>query len=346
MALKPFKQELIFVPKKCRLPWCPSCGVSYWGKVRARLKPHLHLFRRARLFTLTIDPKNFESGQQAYEIIEKKQQYIKRLLRLIGFKKAFKVLSFHKAKASRPDGNEWPHWHIVVDMADVKKVDLKQVWALWRDKWKVGGLDLQLNRNCRNAAAAVNYAISYCQHQSGAVAEWVKDCQRAPRAYEVYGELRKAISEYENPKSDDTEVVENDAVEIETSVDMETEVEDEVTDIDQYTPMTDRLREKTYVGERLVHCDDKTLVLLKTDYDGHISYDYVSDLEYSTGQIALASKFLYTDVLRKVVETESVTTSVIYMPVESKDDPEILVERIRADLRNMMRELDVEVIPI
>ncbi len=330
--MKSFKQELIFVPKKCRLPWCPSCGVAYWGKVRARLKPHLHLFKRARLFTLTIDPKNYKSGQEAYEVIEKKEQYIKRLLRLIGFKKAFKVLSFHKAKASRPDANEWPRWHVVVDLADVARVDLKRVWRLWRDKWKVGGFDLQMNRQCRSAEAAVNYAISYCQHQSGVVADWVKDSERAPRAYEVYGELRKALSEYEK-----TETVEpvDDAAESQ-----------ENADFDEYVSMADRMRDKTYVGDRLNGCDSETCVLLKTDYDGHISYDYISDIEYSTGQIALASKFLYTDVLRKVVETESITRSVIYMPVDSKDDPEFLVERIRSDLRTMMRELDVEVIPI
>jgi hypothetical protein len=341
--MKSFKQELIFVPKKCRLPWCPSCGIGYWGKVRARLKPHLHLFWRARLFTLTIDPRNYSSGQEAYEVIEKKEQYIKRLLRLIGFKKAFKVLSFHKAKASRPDGNEWPHWHVVVDLADVPRVDLKRVWRLWRDKWKVGGFDLQMNRQCRSAEAAVNYAISYCQHQSGVVAEWVKDSERAPRAYEVYGELRKAISA--SKKTD-----QNDSVEVaETESDdagMEAVQDDEMEDFDQYAPMTGRMRDKTYVGDRLHTCDSETCVLLKSDYDGHVSYDYISDIEYSTAQIALASKFLYTDVLRKIEETESITRSVIYMPVSSRDDPEILVERIRCDLRNMMQELEVETIPI
>ena len=91
-----YKQELVFMSKKCRAPWCVRCGKAYWGKVRARIKPHFGLFRNARLLTLTVDPKNFENGQDAFEKIEGKGQYIKRFLRLNGFKNAFKVLAFHK----------------------------------------------------------------------------------------------------------------------------------------------------------------------------------------------------------------------------------------------------------
>ncbi len=155
------QQALVLVPKKCRNPWCPRCGKAYWGKVRARVQPHFGLFKNARLLTLTIDPRNFISGQAAYEKIEGKDQYIKRFLRLNNFSKGFKVLAFHKPKPSRPDAHNWPHWHVVVDLADAGGfADLKRMWRLWREKWKLGGLDLQVKRQYRSAEAAINYAIS------------------------------------------------------------------------------------------------------------------------------------------------------------------------------------------
>lgn len=318
--MKQWYEELVIVAKKCRLPWCPSCGVSYWGKVRARLRPHLYLFKRARLFTLTVDPNNFASGQQAYYTIEHKEQYIKRILRLMGFKKAFKVMAFHKSKASRPDGNEWPHWHVVVDLADVGRVDLRRIWGLWRDKWKVGGLDLQVNRKCRNASAAVNYAISYCQHQSGVVADWVKDAPRAPRAYEVYGQLREAIRNHEkNQSPPPVEPVRYDET-------------PEADTAEQQAFDRSMQREVTYVGDRLNHCDTGSLVLLKTVYGDSESYEFVGTLEYSEGQIMIASKLYNVDVRRKIVKSQSGESIRLYIPLSSRDDPETVIEQLQYEL--------------
>lgn len=323
------RSDLIFVPKKCRLPWCSSCGVAYWAKVRARLLPHLSMFKRARLFTLTVDPKNFRSGQEAYLIIEKQEQYIKRLLRLAGFKKAFKVMAFHKAKESRPDGNEWPHWHIVVDMADVGWLDLKSMWKLWRDKWKVGGLDLQVNRKARNAVAAVCYAVSYCQHQSGIVAEWVKDMPRAPRAYECYGELRKALAfadhveelEYVN------EVLTSDKL---VHLNIENVTDEEI--LDGFSG-----REITYVGDRLNRCDDSVVCFVRDIYEGEdeIVYKYIGDLPFSHGQLCLASKLGMLPVQRVVHDTGSVQTLRLSTPLKPGDDPYEVLERLVTEISSL-----------
>jgi hypothetical protein len=328
--MKTWYEELVIVPKKCRLPWCSSCGVSYWGKVRAKLRPHLHLFKRARLFTLTVDPKNFPSGEQAYYVIEHKEQYIKRILRLLGFKKAFKVMAFHKSKASRPDGHEWPHWHVVVDMADVGRIDLRRIWGLWRDKWKVGGLDLQVNRRCRNASAAINYAVSYCQHQSGVVADWVRDSERAPRAYEVYGQLREAIRNHEKGQSPET---------VEPAEPIETSDADSA---EQQAFETSVRRDITYVGDRLNHCDSGSLVLLKTVYGDSVSYEYVATLDYSEGQILLAGKLFNVDVRREIIKSDAGEKLRLYIPLSSRDDPETIIEHLQVELNRV----PFETIPI
>lgn len=315
-----FTQELVLIAKKCRAPWCPRCGKAYWGKVRARVKPFFHLFKKARLLTLTVDPKNFESGQAAYEKIKGKEQYIKRFLRLMGFTKAFKVLAFHKPKPSRPDAHNWPHWHIVVDVADAGGfVNLRRMWKLWRDKWKLGGLDLQVKRKYRSAEAAINYAISYCQHQCDVVADWVADATRSPRVYEFYGDLRKAVSEHEKL---DKALRDNDI---------------EKTELEAL-PGTAFKREPTYVGDRINHCGNSSAVLVKTTHNGSESFSYFGDLEYSPERVALFSKLFAVDVqtsTRTYGDTEVLTVSI---PIKQHDNPEHLFNVLLMELNQCPRE--------
>lgn len=69
-------------------------------------------------------------------------------MRLLGFKKWFKVLAFHNDKAKNgsfdSDNHNWPHWHIIVDISDVKFIDLKRAWRLFRDKWGNAIVNLRL----------------------------------------------------------------------------------------------------------------------------------------------------------------------------------------------------------
>ena len=310
-----YHQELVFVPKKCRAPWCPRCGKAYWGKVRARVKPFFHLFKKARLLTLTVDPKNFTSGREAYETIEG-QQYIKRFLRLNGFTKGFKVLAFHKPKASRPDAHNWPHWHVVVDVADAGGyVNLRRMWRLWRDKWKLGGLDLQVRRQYRSADAAINYAISYCQHQCDVVADWVADATRSPRVYEFYGDLRKAVSAHET---------------LEKSLRDETEL--------KAIRETAFKTEPTYVGDRINHCGGGSAVLVKTTDNGHDSFSYLCDLDYAPERIALFSKLYQVDVQTRVKTYGDTQVLTVSLPISRHDTPENLITVLLMELERCPRQ--------
>lgn len=197
-------ESLLVTGCRCRSWACPECGVAYWGRFRARTigAGMGRIFKRAALFSLTLDRKHFikkagEAGipeakapEFAYEYVES-GGYIRLLLRLLGVKKGIKVMAFH------PLNKEWVHWHVVIDLGDLpgKRLDLERAWALWRDRWKLGGLDLQANKRYGSGAcgaeSAVGYAIGYCQHQSGVVGSWVYGRERLPRSYELLGECRE-----------------------------------------------------------------------------------------------------------------------------------------------------------
>lgn len=130
----PAGKALVIQGNRCRSWMCPRCGPGYWAKVGDRVTPYYRLFRKARLLTLTIDRKRFESGEDAYLFIQSRG-LIRRFLRLLGFKKAFGIFAFH------PQAPDWPHWHLVVDLADAEGwVDLKRAWRLWRDTLGLRGL--------------------------------------------------------------------------------------------------------------------------------------------------------------------------------------------------------------
>lgn len=323
--------RLIFVTKKCRSPWCPNCGIGYWGKVRAKIKPHMHTFKRARILTLTIDRKKFSSGQEAYEHIEKENGYIRRFLRLFGFKKAFKVMAFHNDKAKNgtynADNHNWPHWHIIVDVADVNFVDLKRAWRLWRDKWGLGGLDIQLNKKFRSAESAINYAISYCQHQVASVADWVVDAMRAPRCYEFYGELRKAISEINKRENEITVVNENSDTTENEEREKKTEEQKQQEEINKLCS-----RDTVYVGDRIHSCSCGSTVLFESErLNGSKKYQYFSDIDVTPGQIAFAFRLGYvTDIqIEHVEDYENISELRVSLDTDNPDrDWNLLVSQL------------------
>lgn len=279
------QQKILVTGCRCRSWCCPHCCMSYWARLRALVMPHLHLFRKARLLTLTIDRKKFASGEEAHRYIED-HGLIRRLLRLFGFKKAIKVLSFH------PGDPDWPHWHIVVDIADCGRwVDLKRAWRLWRDEWGVGGCDIQLKKKFASAEAAARYAFGYVQHQHATIPAWVKHCTRAPRAFESYGQLRVAIREAKDQTPDlpdDEHASIDDAIEAgepDATVERGEAVEPEAS---RQNP---RHHATTTVAERLSKCGRKSALIVQTTYaDGGVSYRYVKQVDLSPGQVALAAK--------------------------------------------------------
>jgi hypothetical protein len=61
-------------------------------------------------------------------------------------------------------GEGWPHWHLMIDVGDLprRRVDLRRAWALWRDKWGLGGLDLaKKETKIKSPEHAVFYITKY-----------------------------------------------------------------------------------------------------------------------------------------------------------------------------------------
>lgn len=250
--------RLLLTGCRCRSWCCQRCRPAYWARLRECIMPHVGLFKRPRLLTLTIDRSKFASGADAHEYIES-NQLIKRLLRLFGFKKALKVLAFH------PKDPEWPHWHVLVDIADCGSwVDIKRLWRLWRDEWGVGGCDLQLKRKFQSGERAVSYALGYLQHQSGDIPVWVLRRTRAPRAFETYGELRQAVRE-----------ARREAESVEEAIEATDECLVEPDGAECEGSRRNRSQGGTTVAERIAECGRHCSAVIETTYgDGSRYYKY------------------------------------------------------------------------
>lgn len=326
------RRRLVVVGCSCGRWACCSCGVRYWARVRSRVLPHLHLFGRGRLLTLTVDRKRFQSGQAAYEYVQGKG-YIRRFLRLMGFRKAFSVLAFHvKVDQAGRDGREWPHWHIVVDLDDCgSRVDLKRAWRLWRDQWGVGGLQLGINRKFRDAASAVGYAVSYCQHQSGVVASWAVE-GALPRAFETYGRLRFAVRACGRRAELSPAEAEAEAVERAVQFGLASEA------------AADRLpRRRRSAAEAIAECRKVGVVLRETVYpNGERFYKYVDQVAASPERLALLGKLGVVDGLTvETVEGESYAGLRVYIGDDVRDE-EYAVEMVKLAVRRLGSGDDVQ----
>jgi len=145
------------VKHRCGCRTCCVCGKRRgWETRQILLDPEkLALFPAPYLLTLTVDPKNFDSPEAAYDFV-RKGGYIRRLLRLLGIDVWVWVLEFQKNGSS--------HWHILMDLSSrgrLTRDDLRWCWRTWRGKWKIGGLDLQEQKPFVSARHAVMYITKY-----------------------------------------------------------------------------------------------------------------------------------------------------------------------------------------
>lgn len=148
----------------CRCRTCPECGWMYGWRVRQNLLAQKGKFRRPMLLTLTVDRngtvtgKGFASPQEAHRHVTD-GKFISTLMRRLGVKRWVWVLEFQMTR-----GDGWPHWHLLIDVADLprQRLDLHRAWALWRDTWRIGGIDLEHKRN-RNGSRVhgIEHAIRY-----------------------------------------------------------------------------------------------------------------------------------------------------------------------------------------
>ncbi|MEM1210766.1 MAG: hypothetical protein AAGI68_00560 [Planctomycetota bacterium] len=134
----------------------------------------LDLFPRPALFTLTIDRQNFSGPIDAFLVVTS-EGYIRRLMRLLEVDAWAWTLELQMNS-----GDGWPHWHIVLNLPR-GGLDLPRAWRLWRDKWELGGLDLQRKRT-NDARHAMLYATKYLtKYPEAGFPEWVLTFDRRIR---------------------------------------------------------------------------------------------------------------------------------------------------------------------
>jgi len=166
----------LIVPCKCRCRTCAKCGPSLGWRVRQNMLTKASLFRDPAMLTLTVDRDHFASPMEAHQRITK-GSFIPRLMRLLGVRTWFWVLEFQTAS-----GPGWPHWHLLVDLADVGgRLDLSRAWHLWNDKWGLGGLDLSTKKKANSATHAVNYITKYLTKKPKPAPIWLLGNKQAIR---------------------------------------------------------------------------------------------------------------------------------------------------------------------
>jgi hypothetical protein len=168
-ATKGEEGHLTVHSKGCRCATCERCGPARGWKIRQRLQ-ELGIFRSPVLFTLTVDRTKWATPEEAYRDI-KEGGYIWRLMRSIGAEIWFYVVEFQQKS-----GGGWPHWHIVIEKEDwagrMPKDVLQTAWRLWRDTWKIGGVDVKSFAGA--GEHAINYVTKYLMKQPvKGYPEWV-----------------------------------------------------------------------------------------------------------------------------------------------------------------------------
>ena len=156
------------VAVRCKCQFCEECAKQLCWKLRDKLRPHVKNWPRVSMITLTIDPKKFDSPQEAYEFIQGKRG-VAELIRKMdrdGFledRRFFYAIEFH--------GNGWVHWHVAVIPTKVKHGKLNAGNYLY-NSWGYGAVK-ESKGGIKDPMHAMNYLTKYVAKQEQRAPEWV-----------------------------------------------------------------------------------------------------------------------------------------------------------------------------
>ncbi len=175
-------EVVVLAEHRCRARSCSVCAIKRGWIVRQRLLARAGGWIRPAVLTLTVDRGEFSSPVQAYRYVTRKK-LLWRLMRALGVKRWFWVLEYQQKT-----GSGWPHWHILIDLADVPggRVDLVKAWQLWRDRWGVGGLQLEVRDvEFDSVEHALMYITKYLMKQpEGGFPTWVLKSRQSIRFFQ------------------------------------------------------------------------------------------------------------------------------------------------------------------
>lgn len=152
----------------CGRQVCGRCGTRLGYYARHRLMARLTALQAehgvegdVQMWTLTVDPKRYESPEAAWDDVREKRR-IGELMRSMKQRYWVAVLEWHESG--------WPHWHLLV-WAPVTRLylDHAQVTARWGI-----GIVRYSGRNGKPMRYAVNYVTKYITKRNPPP-EWVMD---------------------------------------------------------------------------------------------------------------------------------------------------------------------------
>jgi hypothetical protein len=254
----------------CRSRFCPDCCTHLALKLRERLVPVLKTFSGLIMLTLTVDPKLFDSPEQAYWYVKDKRaiaELVRALLKAGHVKSGrfFYVVEWHK--------NGWTHFHLLVEADRIPFEVLAKLWGRHRPKssppWE-GSYEGSLKgfapefgtvhvskEDFANPEHAAHYALKYMMKlPERGFPDWVLDSTRQIRMFQPSQRLFDPQGMKEETPADSATADENGA----SIVDLEATSVDESPE--EETPFDDAVGSgKSTIRERLAKCGQSAVLM-------------------------------------------------------------------------------------
>jgi hypothetical protein len=98
----------------CKSWFCEDCRRIKGHTLREKLFKKAAMFKVPRLYTITINREWFDSPKDAYKYVMSKKFIARLLTKEMGIRRWVWIL-----EAQEESGDGWPHWHILIDIADL-----------------------------------------------------------------------------------------------------------------------------------------------------------------------------------------------------------------------------------
>lgn len=183
---------------RCKSRFCRQCGPMLGDLLRKRVLPVMEGFRRVQMWTFTIDPKLFQSPEEAYRYIRKTRALSRTINKMkqqgyLHSGRWFCVLEFQE--------NGSPHWHVLLDASHIPFWEVCKMWNSFRPPWAgpvepplpgekarpgLGSVVFTADRGVLSYEQSVNYVCKYLTKQSRkGFPDWVLDYKGRMRLFET-----------------------------------------------------------------------------------------------------------------------------------------------------------------
>ncbi|QDU58326.1 rolling circle replication-associated protein [Aeoliella mucimassa] len=162
----------------CKSFFCPECCTGRGWALRHKLMAAVQRWQASRpiMVTCTVDPRNFDGPEQAFDYVREKgliSRMVRELRRLYGEEVGhyFAVLELHESG--------WPHWHVLIDADFIPHDSVERAWnaagpAREGHRFRMGMVKITKPRGFVSKDHAANYSTKYLvKFPKGGYPDWV-----------------------------------------------------------------------------------------------------------------------------------------------------------------------------